>query len=62
MKAGGPRVSWKGAKASGKLRVSGRKTKITVAGKKAKRKALTISMKCSFRVKGAQTALNIDCQ
>jgi tripartite-type tricarboxylate transporter receptor subunit TctC len=61
LKAGGRRVSWKGAGASGKLRVSGSKTKITVAGKKAKRKALKIGMKCSFRVKGAQTALNIDC-
>jgi hypothetical protein len=61
LKAGGRRVSWKGPGASGKLRVSGSKTKITVAGKKAKRKALKIGMKCSFRVKGAQTALNIDC-
>ncbi len=62
LKSGGRRVSWKGASASGKLRVSGSKTKITVAGKKAKRGALKVGMNCSFRVKGAQTALNIDCQ
>jgi tripartite-type tricarboxylate transporter receptor subunit TctC len=62
LKSGGRRVTWKGAKAKGKLRVSGSKTKITVAGKKAKRKALKVGMNCSFRVKGAQTALNIDCQ
>ncbi|NKB21703.1 MAG: hypothetical protein GKS01_14525 [Alphaproteobacteria bacterium] len=61
IKRGGRRVSWKGATATGKLRVSGRKTKITVAGKKAKRKALKVGMSCSFRVKGAQSALNIDC-
>lgn len=62
LKRGGRRVSWKGASASGKLRVSGSKTKITVAGKKAKRKVLKVGMNCSFRVKGAQTALNIDCK
>ena len=62
LKRGGRRVSWKGASASGKLRVSGSKTKITVAGKKAKRKVLKVGMSCSFRVKGAQTALNIDCK
>ena len=62
LKRGGRRVSWKGASASGKLRVSGSKTKITVAGKKAKRKALKVGMGCSFRVKGAQSALNIDCK
>ncbi len=62
IKSGGRRVSWKGDKAKGKLRVSGRRTKITVAGKKAKRKALKVGMNCSFRVKGAQSALNIDCK
>jgi len=59
---GGRRVTWKGDTAKGKLRVSGSGTKITVAGKKAKRKALKVGMNCSFRVKGAQTALNIDCK
>ena len=62
LKSGGRRVTWKGATAKGKLRVSGRGTKITLAGKKAKRKALKVGMACSFRVKGAQTALNIDCK
>lgn len=62
IKSGGRRVSWKGDKAKGKLRVSGRRTKITVAGKKAKRKSLKVGMNCSFRVKGAQSALNIDCK
>jgi hypothetical protein len=62
VKRGGRRVSWKGASASGKLRVSGSKTKIFVAGKKGKRKALQVGMNCAFTVKGAQTALKIDCK
>ncbi len=62
IKSGGRRVSWKGANAKGKLRVSGRRTKITVAGNKAKRKSLKVGMNCAFKVKGAQTALNIDCK
>jgi hypothetical protein len=44
------------------LRVSGSGTQITVAGKKAKRGGLKVGMKCDFRVKGAETALNIDCK
>ena len=62
LKAGGRRVSWKGPSASGKLRVSGSKTKIFVAGKAGKRKALKVGMNCAFTVKGAQTALKIDCK
>jgi len=62
LKNDGRRVSWKGPTAKGRLRVSGSGTKITVAGKKAKRKELKVGMACSFRVKGAQTALNIDCK
>lgn len=62
IKSGGRRVSWKGTSASGKLRVSGRKTKIFVAGKKGKRKVLKVGMNCAFTVKGAQTALKIDCK
>ncbi len=58
----GRRVNWAGAKAKGRLNVSGSETKITVAGKKAKRGELKVGMNCSFKVKGAQTALNIDCQ
>ena len=60
IKRGGKRVSWKGGGAKGKLRVGG-KTKITVSGGKAKRKALKVGMKCTFTVKGAQKALKIDC-
>ncbi len=60
IKRGGRRVSWKGGGAKGKLKVGG-KTKITVSGKKAKRKALMKGMNCTFTVKGAQKALKIDC-
>ena len=62
IKRGGRRVSWRGASANGKLRVSGKMTKIFVAGKKGKRKALKVGMNCAFTVKGAQTALKIDCK
>jgi hypothetical protein len=62
LKSGGRRVSWKGNTGKGKLRVSGSGTKITVAGAKAKRGALKVGMNCDFRVKGAETALNIDCK
>jgi tripartite-type tricarboxylate transporter receptor subunit TctC len=62
VRRGGRRVSWKGPAASGKLRVSGSKTKIFVSGKKGKRKALKVGMNCAFTVKGAQTALKIDCK
>ncbi len=61
IKSAGRRVSWKGKGAKGKLRVSGRRTKITIGGKKAKRKSLKVGMSCTFTVKGAQTALKIDC-
>jgi len=62
VKRGGRRVSWKGASANGKLRVSGSKTKVFFAGKKSKRKSLKVGMNCAFTVKGAQTALKIDCK
>ena len=62
IKRGGRRVSWKGGGKKGKLKVSGRRTKITVGGKKAKRKNLKVGMACSFKVKGASSALNIDCK
>lgn len=35
--------------------------KVTIAGKKAKRKALKAGMQCAFTVKGASTALEIAC-
>ena len=62
VKRAGRRVSWKGAGVGGKLRVSGRKTKIFIAGKKGKRKSLKVGMNCSFTVRGAQSALKIDCK
>ncbi len=62
LKNDGRRVSWKGNTGKGRLRVSGSGTKITVAGQKAKRGALKVGMSCDFRVKGAETALNIDCK
>ncbi len=60
VRRGGRRVSWSGGGAKGKLRVGG-KTKITVGGKKVKRKVLKTGMSCTFTVKGAQRALKIDC-
>ena len=62
IKSAGRRVSWAGGGKKGKLRVSGRRTKVLIAGKKAKRKALQVGMSCAFTVKGAQTALKIDCK
>ncbi len=62
IKSAGRRVSWAGGGKKGKLRVSGRRTKVLIAGKKAKRKALKVGMDCAFTVKGAQTALKIECK
>jgi hypothetical protein len=62
IKSAGRRVSWAGGGTKGKLRVSGRRTAILIAGKKAKRKSLVVGMQCAFTVKGAQTALKIDCK
>lgn len=62
VRSGGRRLSWKGPTASGKLRVSASKTEIFVAGNKGKRGALKVGMNCAFTVKGAQTALKIDCK
>lgn len=61
VKRGGRRVSWMGGGKKGKLRVSGSKTAIVIAGKKGKRSALKEGMACAFTVKGAQTALKIVC-
>jgi len=61
VKRGGRRVSWKGTGASGKLRVSGRKTKVFLAGSKAKRKALKVGMTCKFTYQGS-SAKAIKCQ
>lgn len=61
LKRGGRRVKWKGVKAKGKLKVKG-KTKIFVAGKKVKRKAMKVGMNCTFKVRGVETALEISCK
>jgi len=61
IKRGGKRIKWKGAGNKGKLKV-GKKTKITISGSKAKRKALKTGMKCTFKVKGMKKALKIDCK
>lgn len=60
LKRGGRRVSWSGGGKKGKLRVRG-KTKISVAGKKAKRGALKVGMSCTFKVRGVSSALDIAC-
>ncbi|MCZ6638289.1 MAG: hypothetical protein O7C66_08870 [Alphaproteobacteria bacterium] len=61
---GGRRVSFKGKadgkKAKKKLRVSGRRTKVTIGGKKAKRSKLTVGMSCTFTYKGS-SAKKIAC-
>ncbi|MHA1109156.1 MAG: hypothetical protein ACTSQV_08570, partial [Alphaproteobacteria bacterium] len=60
LKRGGRRVSWSGDGKKGKLRVRG-KTKISVAGNKAKRSALKVGMSCTFKVRGVSSALDIAC-
>lgn len=57
----GARVSWAGDVKKGKLRVGG-KTKVTVAGKAAKRSDLEAGMACDFTVKGVESALEIACK
>ncbi|MGE0650659.1 MAG: Bug family tripartite tricarboxylate transporter substrate binding protein [Alphaproteobacteria bacterium] len=57
----GRSVSWSGEGKKGKLSVGG-KTKVMVAGKAAKRGMLKAGMECSFKVRGAQQALAIDCK
>ena len=47
-------------KAKKKLKVSGRRTKITVGGKKAKRSKLKTGMSCTFVYKGS-SAKKIAC-
>ncbi|MBT6801787.1 MAG: hypothetical protein HOA41_08945, partial [Rhodospirillales bacterium] len=61
IKKGGKQVYWKGSGNKGKLKV-GKKTKISVGGSKAKRKALKVGMKCTFKTKGLKKAMKIDCK
>ncbi|MEE8517145.1 MAG: hypothetical protein V3T02_10950 [Alphaproteobacteria bacterium] len=56
----GGRITYKAGKKKAKLRVSGRRTKITIGGKKAKRKALKVGMSCTFTHQ-ASRAKKIDC-
>ena len=62
-KKGGRRIviMYKGKNVTAK--VSGSRTKITVSGKKAKRKAVKVGMTCTFVYPGAgQEATNVDCK
>ncbi len=63
IKRGGRRVwiSYKGKEVVAKI--SGSRTKVTIAGKKAKRKAITVGMKCRFTYpKPGKEATNVDCK
>ena len=63
IKRGGRRVwiSYKGKDVVAKI--SGSRTKVTVAGKKAKRKAIKVGMKCRFTYpKPGEEATNVDCK
>lgn len=63
IKRGGRRVwiSYKGKEVVAKI--SGSRTKVTVAGKKAKRKAIKVGMKCRFTYpKPGEEATNVDCK
>ncbi|MFB3053831.1 MAG: hypothetical protein ACE1ZY_00760, partial [Alphaproteobacteria bacterium] len=54
-------IDFKGKKV--KAKVSGSRTKVTVNGKKAKRKAIKVGMTCTFTYPGAgQEAKKIDCK
>ncbi len=53
LRNGARRVSYKGGGRKGTLAVSGSKTKVTIGGKKAKRKKLKIGMKCDFTFQGS---------
>ncbi len=62
-KRGGRRISimYKGKEV--KAKVSGSRTKVTINGKKVKRKAIKLGMTCTFNYPGAgQEAKNIDCK
>ena len=61
LRRGGRRVSWAGEGKKGRLRVSGNRTKITVAGQKAKRSALKEGMSCKFTFQ-ASSAKAIECE
>jgi len=63
IKSGGKSVwiSYKGKNV--KAKISSSRTKVTVAGKKAKRKAIKVGMKCRFTYpKPGEEAANVDCK
>ncbi|MGY8998890.1 MAG: Bug family tripartite tricarboxylate transporter substrate binding protein [Rhodospirillales bacterium] len=53
LRNGARKVSYKGEGRKGSLSVSGSKTKVTIGGKKAKRKKLKVGMKCDFTFQGS---------
>ena len=61
IKKNGKSIKFKGGGKKGKIKV-GKKTKITISGKAAKRKMLKVGMKCSFKTKGIKNATKIDCK
>ena len=62
-KRGGRRITIGKGKAKKTAKVSGRKTTVTVAGKKVKRKAIKVGMKCAFHYYGNKTtAKKIVCE
>ena len=60
LRNGARSVYYKGQGRKGKLSVSGRRTKVTIGGKKVKRKKLKVGMKCSFTFQGS-AAKAISC-
>ncbi|MEE8623675.1 MAG: tripartite tricarboxylate transporter substrate-binding protein, partial [Alphaproteobacteria bacterium] len=54
-KKGGRRISFTSGGKTLKTKVSGSRTKVFVGGKKAKRKALKVGMKCAFTYQGSGT-------
>ncbi len=60
-KRGGRSITFVLGSKKQKVSVSGSRTKVTIAGKKAKRKAITVGMVCTLKHKGSK-ALAIDCK
>jgi tripartite-type tricarboxylate transporter receptor subunit TctC len=60
LRNGARKVSYKGQGRKGSLGVSGRRTKVTIGGKKVKRKKLKVGMKCNFTFQGS-AAKKISC-
>ncbi len=61
VRRGGRRVSYKGGGKTYKTSVSGRRTKVTIGGNKAKRSKLKAGMLCSFTTRGS-AAKKIACE